>query len=121
MPVGAFNDYLNKTLNTLYREQFLYGEALIETEGGGRAAVAAPFITALAGFLLAGEALKAGASAPYAPFRLGPSGEIATMYREDPWGTPTNALLRNPPRWETVECLCRSPLRLRILRGRYRL
>jgi hypothetical protein len=121
VPVGAFDDYLNKTLETLYREKFLYGEALVETDGGGRAAVAAPFITALAGFLLAGEALKAGAGEPYAPFRLGPTGEIATMYREDPWGTPTNALFLNPPRWPTGECLCRSRLRLGILRARYRL
>ena len=39
-------------LDTLYREKFLYGEALVTTEGGGQAAVAAPFITALAGFIL---------------------------------------------------------------------
>jgi hypothetical protein len=121
VPVGAFDDYLDKTLDTLYREKFLYGEALVETDGGGQAAVAAPFITALAGFLLAGEAIKAGSGELYAPFRLGPSGLIATMYREDPWGTPTNRLLGNPPRWPTGECLCQSPLRLRLLRARYSL
>ncbi len=121
VPVSAFDSYLGKTLDTLYREKFLYGEALVTTEGGGQAAVAAPFITALAGFLLAGEALKAAAGGAYAPFRLGPRGEIATMYREDPWSSPVNALLLNPPRWPTSECLCRSPRRLRLLRARYAL
>lgn len=121
VPAGAFDAYLGKTLDTLYREKFLYGEALVKTGGGGQAAVAAPFITALAGFLLAGEALKAAAGDTYSPFRLGPSGQIATMYREDPWGTATNALLLNPPRWPSGECLCRSPLRLRLLRARYAL
>jgi hypothetical protein len=121
VPVGAFDPYLGKTLDTLYREKFLYGEALVTTEGGGQAAVAAPFITALAGFLLASEALKAVAGDAYAPFRLGPCGQIATMYREDPWGSAVNGLLLNPPRWPTHECLCRSPLRLRLLRHRYHL
>ena len=91
------------------------------TDGGGQAAVAAPFITALAGFLLAGEALKAGSGDAFVPYRLGPRGQIATMYRENPWGSPANALLANPPRWPTAECLCRSPLRLRLLRARYAL
>jgi hypothetical protein len=121
VPAGAFDAYLGKTLDTLYREKFLYGEALVKTEGGGQAAVAAPFITALAGFLLGGEALKAAAGDAYAPFRLGPPGQIATMYREDPWGSAVNGLLLNPPRWPTFECLCQSPLRLRLLRARYHL
>lgn len=115
---GAFDDYRGKTLETLYREKFLYGEALVTTEGGGQAAVPAPFITALAGFLLAGEALKACNDA-YAAYRLGPVGQISTMYREDPWGSPSNALLLNPRRWPTHECLCQSPLRLRLMRARY--
>lgn len=121
LPVGALDPYLGKTLDELYREKFLYGEALVMTDGGGRAGVAAPFITALAGFLLAGEALKAAAGDAYAPYRLGPLGAIATMYREDPWGSPVNALLLNPPRWPSSECLCRSPRRLRLLRARYSL
>lgn len=118
IPVGAFDSYRGRTLETLYREKFLYGEALVTTEGGGQAAVAAPFVTAVAGFLLASEALKAAAGPDYAPYRLGPTGR-ATMYRENPWGSPTNALLLNPPRWPTHECLCRSPLRLRILAELY--
>jgi hypothetical protein len=119
VPVGAFDDYRGKPLETLYREKFLYGEALVSTGDGGQAAVAAPFITALAGFLLAAETLKACGGADYARYRLGPAGEVATMYREDPWGSPNNALLLNPQRWPTHECLCRSPLRLRILKTRY--
>lgn len=119
LPPGAFDPYLGKTLDTLYRERLLYGEVLVTMEGGGQAAVAAPFVTALAGFLLAGEALKAGGGDAFAPFRLGPRGQIKTMYREDPWGSPLNGLLLNRPRWETSECLCQSPLRLRLLRARY--
>ena len=84
LPPGAFDLYLDETLDTLYRERLLYGEVLVTTEGGGQVAVAAPFITALAGFLLAGEALKAGGGDAFAPFRLGPRGQIRTMYREIP-------------------------------------
>jgi hypothetical protein len=116
---GALDGFIGQTLETLYREQFLYGEALVGIAGGGRAAVAAPFVTALAGFLLAAEALKAVAGSAYTPYRLGPTGQIATMYREDPWGSPLNRLLLNPPRWAGYECLCQSPYRLRLLRGRY--
>ena len=118
---GAFDDYIGKPLEVLYRDKFLYGEALVATGGGGRAAVAAPFITALAGFMLASEALKACAGDTYLPYRLGPSGGIGTMYREDPWRTPIDRLISKPARWETHECLCRSPLRQRLLRERYAL
>jgi hypothetical protein len=122
VPVGAFDDYIGKPLETLYREKFLYGEALIATEGGGQVAVAAPFVTALAGFMLASEALKASTSdAAYTPYRLGPAGQAGAMYREDPWRTPVTAVISNPPRWQTHECLCQSPLRLRLLRDRYAL
>lgn len=117
----ALDGYIGETLETLYRERFLYGEALIGTAGGGQAAVAAPFVTALAGFILAGEALKAAADPAFQPFRLGAGGEIGTMYREDPWSSPSNRLLTNPPRWEGLECLCRSPLRLRLLHEHYTL
>jgi molybdopterin/thiamine biosynthesis adenylyltransferase len=121
LATGALNGYIGKTLETLYRERFLYGEVLIGTAGGGQAAVAAPFVTALAGFLLAGEALKAAGSA-FERYRLGTRGQIgSTMYREDPWSSALNALLTSPPRWEGLECLCRSPLRLRLLHERYTL
>jgi hypothetical protein len=119
VPTGTFDDYRGQLLETLYREQFVYGEAVVETAGGGLVAVAAPFVTALAGFLLAAEALKAGGGTAYAPYRLGPSGEIGSMYRENPWASPEYRLLSNPPRWPTHECLCNSPRRLRLLRARY--
>lgn len=121
VPVGAFDDYIGKTLETLYREKLLYGEALIATAGGGQAAVAAPFVTALAGFLLASEALKAGAGDAYGPYRLGLQGALGVMYREDPWRTPADRLISRPARWPTQECLCQSPLRLRLLHERYTL
>jgi hypothetical protein len=119
VPVGAFDNYIGKPLEVLYRDEFLYGEALVATGGGGQVAVAAPFIAALAGFMLAAEALKAGAGDAYIPHRLGPNGQRGTMYREDPWRTPADRLITCPARWETLECLCRSPLRLRLLRARY--
>lgn len=57
----------------MYRSEFLYGEARLRLEGGTEAAVPAPFVTALAGFLLAAEALKAGAGTPLGRFRSWPS------------------------------------------------
>jgi len=121
LSVGAFDDYIGKTLETLYREKLLYGEALIATAGGGQAAVAAPFVTALTGFILASEALKAGSADAYGPYRLGSPGALGIMYREDPWRTPADRLITRPARWPTQECLCQSPLRLRLLRERYAL
>lgn len=85
----------------------------------GEGAVAAPFTTALAGFLLAGEALKTAAGADYNQHRLGPLGMIATQYLESPWASPADAFLQNPPRWPTHECLCQNGRRLALIRVRY--
>lgn len=83
------------------------------------AAVAAPWVTALAGILLAGEALKS-TSGELARWRLGPANDSpAIKYAENPYNTPTDALLSRPERWEGDECLCRSPRRLELLRRRY--
>jgi len=80
-------------------------------------AVAAPYVTALAGVLLAGEALKAS-SGVEAAHRLGAHG-VATKYEESIKHGPTRALLTYPRRWPTSECLCQSRRRLRLLHERY--
>ena len=87
IPLGSLADHTGKTLEALYRDALLYGEMAVRTSGGGQAAVAAPFITALAGFLLAAEGLKNGAGEAYRPYRLGALGELPTLYRESLYGS----------------------------------
>ncbi|HEX8092819.1 ThiF family adenylyltransferase [Jatrophihabitans sp.] len=119
LPPGSLASSQGETLEVAWRKQLLYGVMTITTSTGAVAAVAAPHVTALAGALLAGEALKA--SIPdAATHRLGPVG-LATKYAEDPTMGPAYALLSNPPRWPGSECLCRSTRRLRLLRERYHL
>lgn len=122
LPAGAFDAYLNRPLIELYRAELVYGESPV---ADGSAAVAAPFITALAGFLLAVEVLKASTPALH-PFRLGPQGELRaldgtrpTKYEEAVFSSPLDALLMSLPRWETPACLCRSERRLGLMRARY--
>lgn len=119
LPQGSLSLYKGATLDTLYREALLYGEARVRTSSGAEGAVAAPFTTALAGFLLAGEALKAAAGDAYVQYRLGPWGALSTQYVESPWASPADAFHPNPPRWPTHECLCRNGRRLALIRERY--
>lgn len=118
---GALSDYAGEALEVLYRSELIYGETQVRTASGAPAAVAAPHITALAGFLLAGEALKAGGGEPYRPYRLGPGESLvrAVKYEESLLRSPLARLLSSPKRWEGTECLCRSRRRLRILAERY--
>lgn len=116
LAAGALDRYLGQTLHALWDGELLYGATPVTTRSG-TVAVAAPFVTALAGVLLAGEALKAG-TPELGGHRLGPDGP-ATKYTENPYATPLHAQLSNPPRWPTSECLCRSSRRLRILRQLY--
>jgi len=118
-PEGAYADYQGEELDMLYRKELLYGETKVKTASGAEAAVASPFVTALAGFLLAGEGLKMGGGSAYAPYRLGALGELPTMYRESLFGSPADRLLLPVERWAGNECLCRSSRRLRLLRERY--
>jgi hypothetical protein len=118
-PEGTYADFQGEELDTLYRRQFLYGETRVKTSGGGDAVVASAFVTALAGFLLAGEALKRCGGDAYAPYRLGALGELPTMYRESLFGSSSDRLLLPAERWPGNECLCRSVRRLRLLRERY--
>jgi hypothetical protein len=121
LPAGSLDRFRGEKLETLYTEALLYGEARIKTASGAEAAVAAPFTTALAGFLLAAEALKADGGDAYAEYRLGPCGSIATQYLESLWASPADAFLQNPSRWTTHECLCRNGRRLSLLRERFTL
>jgi ThiF family len=116
LAAGALDRYAGQTIHDLWNGFLLYGETLIACNTS-TAAVPAPFVTALAGALLAGEALKAGTPA-LAQYRLGPHG-IAIRYKENPYASPQYRQLDDPPRWLTSECLCRSSRRLRILRQRH--
>jgi molybdopterin/thiamine biosynthesis adenylyltransferase len=119
LPPGALANFRGRTLDDLFDEQVLYGEVRLEDEEGRRAALQLPFVPALAGVLLAGEALKHGSGAAFEPFQLGPSG-LAIEYAESLLQRPVG-MLSNPPRWPTSECLCRSPRRLALMRERYQL
>lgn len=118
LPTGKLDHFRGQTLETLYNEELLYGEVRVSTSSGAEGVVAAAFTTALAGFLLAGEALKAGAGEAYAAYRLGPHA-IATQYLESLWASPADGSRENPSRWPTHECLCQNGRRLALLRERY--
>jgi hypothetical protein len=119
LPLGTLQEHRGSEIEQLYRAALLYGEVGIRTASGLEAAVAAVFVTALAGFILAGEALKATAGEPFAPYRLGVRGQIGTKYEESLFHSPNTSLVSPARRHEGSECLCRSPRRLRIMRQRY--
>lgn len=114
---GKLARFVGSELVDLYEAALRYGEATVERDGD-RAAVAAAFVTALAGALLAGEALKAGDDA-YRAYRLGPFRAGRTRYEEDAFGSVANALVTPVMRWAGTECLCHSARRQRLLRDRY--
>lgn len=119
---GALADYEGRTLEELWRERLIYGAARVDGPGGAAGAVAAPWVTALAGVLLAAEALKYSGGSVYKPYRLGPhDGAPAIQYKEGVYASPEFADLSWPARWAGSECLCRSPRRLRLLRERHAL
>ena len=113
---GALGGFAGRTLDDLWRDHVLYGVSPIATPSGV-VAVAAPFVTALAGFLLAGETLKRTEDR-LAPYRLGPAG-VGIKYDEAPYASSLYAQLTRPKRWPGSECLCRSPRRLRLIARRY--
>jgi hypothetical protein len=114
-PVGALKSYEGRDLEGLWREQLLYAEVPLQVNTT-RVSVATPFVTALAGFMLAAEAAKPAGIDPQQ--RLGP-GARAIKYTESPFSSPEYALLSSPARWATSECLCRSSRRIRLMRQRY--
>ena len=117
---GTLEGYLGKSLDELYRGALMYAEREFK-RGDSAAAVATPFVTALAGVLLAGEALKAGAGDEYRPFRLGPWAPGRDRYDESLSSSAADAFTSTIPRWGDERCLCRSARRARLLRERYRL
>ncbi len=116
---GALEPHIGKTVDELYEAAFLYGEFVAQSQESGRVAVASPFLTALTGFLLGGELLKASSGSAFEPFRLGGRGAIGTKYAESILHGPAFALVTTVERWAGPECLCRSSRRLRLLRARY--
>jgi hypothetical protein len=110
MPDGALQDHAGCTLEQLYDSRLQYGATPVETDGGGVIAVAAPWVTALAGFLLAGDALKHAVGQPL---------EAGTKLEEAAYASPEHRLVTHPPRWHGSECLCRSPRRARLIIERY--
>jgi hypothetical protein len=113
MEAGQLDAYVGCTLEELHRLALAYGEFTAEL-ADGVAAVAAPWVTALAGFILAGEALKATAPA-YEQYRLGPWSPRRSRYEETAYGSALHAIVGPVARWQGSECLCRSPRRLRLL------
>lgn len=110
-PTGTLARYEGRPLLDLWNEHLLYGAAPATTASGAEAVVAAPFTTALAGALLAAEALKHGDPA-YEPYRRGPHN--ITQYVENPYAGPAYRELRPGQRWPDTACLCRSTRRARI-------
>lgn len=117
LQAGALAQYERRPLIDLWEAELLYGAIPVTLASGGSGAVAAPYVTALAGVLMAAEALKASSDIDVC-HRLGPGGP-GTKYDEHIVHGPNNALATRPNRWPTSECLCRSPRRLRLMRARY--
>lgn len=118
LPRGALKDYEGRTLRDLWHGQLVYGGNRVRTPSGALVAVAAPWVTAMAGFLLASEALKRG-DASLHPYRLGPESELGIRYAESVYGSPAFAQLTRPERWHGEQCLCNSPRRRSLVIERY--
>lgn len=117
LPPGALANFRGRSLDELYDEHVLYGEIGVRDEQGRRSALQLAFVPALAGVLLAAEALKHGSGDDFRPYRLGPDA-LATEYRESLLQPPVGMLL-DPPRQPGSSCLCGSPRRLALMRERY--
>jgi hypothetical protein len=118
MAPGSLRHREGITLDELFTEEFLYGEVRLKTPNGATDTIQLTFVPALAGVLLAGEALKA-ATPGLEHHRLGPSHvEGPTEYGESLLHAPVG--MHTPiRRWPTNACLCNSVRRLRLMRERY--
>jgi hypothetical protein len=119
IPPGSLAHREGLTLDELFDEDFLYGEVRLKNKDGAvSGTMQLTFVPALAGVLLAAEALKA-----FAPHlqehRLGPDNASGDAeYAETLLLAPVG--MRSPlHRWPTSECLCKSVRRLRLMRERY--
>jgi len=116
---GTLESYENDSLDDLWRAELLYGEARFETVSGLAVAVAAPWVTSLAGFLLAAEVLKTFAGLDGGDL-LGPHADSpGVQWQENLYASPQHGLLGRPQRWVGNECLCRSARRRRLTIARY--
>jgi hypothetical protein len=119
VPDGAFDHRVGMTLDELFEADLLYGEVRLagDSDDPGNP-FQLTFVPALAGFLLASEALKFADDGLRA-HRLGPHhAQQHNEYTETLLHVP-DGLLTTAPRWGTNECLCRSLRRLRLMRERY--
>lgn len=107
------------TLDELFDRHLLYAEAQVSDEQGRRGALTLPFAPALAGVLLAAEAIKRSLDPPRLDLALGP-GSSSTEYSEDLFDGP-GGIRASYPRIEGSACLCRSRHRLLLMRDRYQL
>lgn len=118
-PVGSLDHRVGMTLDELFEADLRYGEVKLAGDGDEPGSLfQLTFVPALAGFLLASEALKFTDDGLRA-HRLGPHhAQRCNEYTETLLHVP-DGLLTSAPRWETNECLCRSLRRLRLMRERY--
>ncbi|MGN6254721.1 MAG: ThiF family adenylyltransferase [Solirubrobacterales bacterium] len=115
----ALDDYRGATLEQLYDREFRYGAVQLESGEGGIISVASPWVTALAGFLLAAETLKRSSGQPYELYRLGLGGALGVKVEESVYASPEHILITDPERWPDNGCLCRSPRRRGLIVTRY--
>lgn len=111
LPGGGLAQYVGRSLLDVWNDQLIYGGTVVRSGGAMRGIVANAFVTALAGVLLAAEALKHDNPIEGQKL-LGPTSE--TQYRESPYAGPLHGTLDNILRWPTDECLCRSTRRALI-------
>lgn len=107
---GSLHAYHGRSLAELLDDHLWYGQAPVQLEDG-QALVTTAFVSALAGFLLMAELLKA-ADPALAPHRL------ARIYQQDLLGVP-NGFVYAGDRDATGYCVCYSPLRRRLWREKY--
>jgi hypothetical protein len=110
LAAGALQAYVGRRLAELLDDHLWYGQAPVQTDYG-QALVTTAFVSALAGFLLLAETLKA-ADPTLAGHRL------SGVYQQDLLGVP-NGYVYAGDRDATGYCLCHSPLRRRLWREKY--
>jgi hypothetical protein len=118
-PRGSLPRSPRMTLDELFDRHLLYAEAQLTDGQGRRGALTLPFAPALAGVLLAAEAIKRSLDPPRFDLALGPRSD-STEYSEDLFDGP-GGLRASYPRMEGSACLCRSKRRLQLMRDRYQL
>jgi hypothetical protein len=118
-PRGSLPRSPRMTLDELFDRHLLYAEAQVTDEQGRRGALTLPFAPALAGVLLAAEAIKRSLGPPWLDLALGPRSG-STEYSEDLFDGP-GGIRASYPRIEGSACLCRSRHRLQLMRDRYQL